>query len=74
MTTEDEKLIFKCFSCKKNYEKDFNKELGELLKLKHVGEYYDLCIQSDTFPICTRISMASMFKKNRFEIRIINRF
>ena len=27
MTTQDEKLIFRRFSCKKNYEKDFNKEL-----------------------------------------------
>ena len=23
----DDKLIFRCFSCKKNHEKDFNKEL-----------------------------------------------
>ena len=29
MKTKDEKLIFRCFSCKKNYEKDFNKELIE---------------------------------------------
>ena len=27
MTTKDEQLIFKCFECKKNYKKDFNKEL-----------------------------------------------
>ena len=27
MKTEDEKLILRCFSCKKNYEKDVNKEL-----------------------------------------------
>ena len=27
MTTKDEQLIFRCFGCKKNYEKDFNKEL-----------------------------------------------
>ena len=27
MTTKDEQLIFSCFRCKKNYEKDFNKEL-----------------------------------------------
>ena len=27
MITKDEKLIFICFSCKKNYKKDFNKEL-----------------------------------------------
>ena len=29
MKNKDEKLIFRCFSCKKNYEKDFNKELTE---------------------------------------------
>ena len=27
MITKDEKLIFRCFTCKKNYEKDFNKKL-----------------------------------------------
>ena len=27
MKNKDEKLILRCFSCKKNYEKDFNKEL-----------------------------------------------
>ena len=27
MSTKDEQLIFRCFSCKKNYDKDFNKEL-----------------------------------------------
>ena len=27
MKNKDEKLSFRCFSCKKNYEKDFNKEL-----------------------------------------------
>ena len=27
MTTKDEQLIFKCSSCKENYEKDLNKEL-----------------------------------------------
>ena len=157
-----------CFRCKKNYEKDFNKELiirfaniykfcnkdlnkfilllkkgvypyeymdnwerfDETLlpnreafysnlnmeditdtdyrhankvfkefKLKHLGEYHDLYIQSDTLLLadvfenfrnmsikvyeldpphffnCTRISMASMFKKkNRCEIKIINKF
>ena len=29
MTTKDEQLIFRCFRCKKNYEKDFNKELTQ---------------------------------------------
>ena len=27
MTTKDEQLIFRCFRCKKDYEKNFNKEL-----------------------------------------------
>ena len=27
MTSKDEQLIFRCFECKKNYEKYFNKEL-----------------------------------------------
>ena len=27
MTTKDEQLIFRCFRCKKNYEKVFNKQL-----------------------------------------------
>ena len=27
MTTKDEQLIFRCFSCKKNYKKNVNKDL-----------------------------------------------
>ena len=38
MTTKDEKLIFRCFSCKKNYEKDFNKEL-----IKRFANTYRFC-------------------------------
>ena len=65
-------------------------------KLKNLGEYHDLNVQSDTllladvfenfrntcikvyeldpahFLFITRISMTSMFKKNKHEIRIIN--
>ena len=29
LKSKDEKLILRCFSCKKNYEKDFNKELNK---------------------------------------------
>ena len=29
--TKNEKLIFKCFNCKQNYEKDFNKELIKII-------------------------------------------
>ena len=67
----------------------------EEFKLKHLGKYHDLCVQSDTLLLadvfeyfrnmcikvyeldpanCTRISVASMFKKNKCEIRIISRF
>ena len=38
MTTKDEKLIFRCFSCKKNYEKDFNKGL-----IKTFANTYSFC-------------------------------
>ena len=37
MKTKNEKLIFRCFSCKKNYEKDFNKELIE--KFANIYEF-----------------------------------
>ena len=35
---KDEKLIFRCFICKKNYEKDFNKEL-----IKRFTNIYEFC-------------------------------
>ena len=38
MKTKDEKLIFRCFSCKKNYKKDFNKEL-----IKRFANTYSFC-------------------------------
>ena len=38
MITKDEKLIFRCFSRKKNYEKDFNKEL-----IKRFANIYEFC-------------------------------
>ena len=38
MKTKDEKLILRCFSCKKNYEKDFNKEL-----IKKFANTYSFC-------------------------------
>ena len=39
MTTKDEKLIFRCFSCKKNYEKDFNKDL--IQRFANIYEFYN---------------------------------
>ena len=38
MTTKDEQLIFRCFECKKNYKKDFNKEL-----IKRFANIYEFC-------------------------------
>ena len=38
MKTKNEKLILKCFNCKQNYEKDFNKEL-----IKRFGSTYEFC-------------------------------
>ena len=38
METKDEKLIFRCFSCKMNYEKDFNKEL-----IERFANIYEFC-------------------------------
>ena len=38
MITKDDQLIFRCFECKKNYKKDFNKEL-----IKRFGNIYEFC-------------------------------
>ena len=38
MTTKDDQLIFRCFECKKNYEKDFTKEL-----IKRFANIYEFC-------------------------------
>ena len=38
ITTKDEQLIFRCFRCKKNYEKDFNKEL-----IQRFANIYKFC-------------------------------
>ena len=37
MITKDEQLIFRCFECKRNYKKDFNKEL-----IKSFADIYEL--------------------------------
>ena len=38
MTTKDEPLVFRCFSCKKNYEKSFNEEL-----IQRFANTYEFC-------------------------------
>ena len=38
MITRDDQLIFKCFECKKNYQKDFNKDL-----INRFANTYEFC-------------------------------
>ena len=38
MTAKDQQLVFRCFGCKKNYRKDFNKEL-----IKRFANIYEFC-------------------------------
>ena len=38
MITKDDQLIFRCFECKKNYKKEFNKEL-----IKIFANIYEFC-------------------------------
>ena len=38
ITTKDKQLIFRCFECKKNYKKDFDKEL-----IKRFANIYEFC-------------------------------
>ena len=38
MSVEDDQLIFRCFECKKNYKKDFNKK-----SIKRFANIYELC-------------------------------
>ena len=38
MSVKDDQLIFRCFECKKNYKKDFNKELN-----KRFASIYEFC-------------------------------
>ena len=38
MITKDDQLIFRYFECKKNYKKDFNKEL-----IKRFANIYEFC-------------------------------
>ena len=38
MTTKDEQLIFRCFRCKKNYERNFNEDL-----IQRFANTYEFC-------------------------------
>ena len=38
MITKDDQLIFRCFECKKNYQKDFNKDL-----INRFANTYEFC-------------------------------
>ena len=49
MTTKDEQLIFKCFECKKNYKKDFNKGL-----IQRFANIYEFCNEDNKFILLLR--------------------
>ena len=38
MSAKDDQLVVRCFECKKNYNKDFNKEL-----IKRFASTYEFC-------------------------------
>ena len=38
MSIKDDQLVFRCFECKKNYKKDFNKKL-----ITRFASTYELC-------------------------------
>ena len=39
ISVKDDQLIFRCFECKKNYKKDFNKEL--IKRFADIYEFYN---------------------------------
>ena len=49
VTIKDNKLIFRCFSCEKNYEKDFNKDL-----IQRFANTYSFCKYNDKFILLLR--------------------
>ena len=49
MTTKDKQLIFRCFRCKKNYEKNFNEELIQRF--------------ANTYEFCSRVFCLFVIKK-----------
>ena len=42
MSVKDDRSIFKCFECKKNYKKDFNKKLINRFASTHKFCYKDI--------------------------------
>ena len=76
MTTKDEQLIFRCFRCKKNSEKDFNKEL--IQRFVNMYEFYNgdlnkfiLLLRKGVYPyeylnICERFNETSFPEKEAF--------
>ena len=47
MMFKDDQLIFRCFECKKNYKKDFNKKL-----IKRFKNIYEFCNKDINKFIC----------------------
>ena len=76
MTTKDKQLIFSCFRRKKNYEKDFNKEL--IQRFANIYEFYNgdlnkfiLFLRKGVYPCeymdsCERFNEISLPDKEAF--------
>ena len=47
MIAKDEQLIFRCFECKTNYKKEFNKEL-----IKRFANIYEFCNEDINKFVC----------------------
>ena len=78
MKTKDEKLIFRCFSCKNNYEKDFKDVQSDTLLLADVFENFrNMCIKvyepdPAHFLSLPGLAWQACLKKNKCKIEIIN--
>ena len=66
MTTKDEQLIFKCFRCEKNYEKNFNEDL-----IQRFANTYEFCnVDLNKFILLLRKGIypyESMYSWQRFD-------
>ena len=63
MITQDDQLISRCFECKKNYEKDFNKEL-----IKRFANIYEFCNEDiNRFVLLLRKGVNTWIVGERFD-------
>ena len=82
MITKDNQLIFRCFECKKNYKKDFNKELiksgeGYILEvdIEYPKNLHDLHSDLPFLPERMKINkcikfLCNLYDKNSYVVHI----